>query len=86
MHAELNTSDEIKVSMKMVLAFFSGADSIPPLGYGRPATLNFNATNPYPTASTCSIELTLPTKYANFEAFKKAMDIGLSMHGGFGLI
>ena len=35
-----------------VLSFFTGADSIPPLGLGD-ATLTFNDTNPYPTASTC---------------------------------
>ena len=69
----------------MILAFFTGADSIPPLGYSS-VVLNFNAKNHYPTASTCALELTLPTKYTNYEQFKRQMDVALSMHGGFGLL
>ena len=71
----------------MILAFFTGADAIPPLGYDKPVTLSFNSSNPYSTASTCGLELTLPTKYyVNFDEFKKKMDTAFTMHGGFGLI
>ena len=73
------------VSLKTVLAFFTGADCIPPLGYTS-ATLTFNPTDPYPTASTCAIQLTLPTKYESFEEFKEHMNTALRMHGGFGLV
>ena len=45
------------VSLQMVLCFFTGADSIPPLGM-KAATLNFNPKIVFPTASTCAIELT----------------------------
>ena len=76
---------EEKISLKMVLAFFTGANTIPPLGY-KSSTLNFNANNHYPTASTCAIQLTLPSKYQEYEEFKKQMDTAFSVHGGFGLI
>ena len=72
------------VSLPMVLAFFTGAESVPPTGF-HDAVLNFNPTNIYPTASTCAIELTLPTKLADYYEFKKNLDIAFTMHGGFGL-
>lgn len=56
-----------------------------PLGF-EGCTLSFNPKQPYPTASTCAVELTLPTKYSNFEEFKTHLDIAFTMHGGFGLI
>ena len=68
----------------MILAFFTGADSIPPVGYDR-VTLSFNHQNPYPTASTCGLELTLPTKYDEYNEFKRNMDVAFTMQGGFGL-
>lgn len=39
----------------------------------------------YPSASTCAIQLTLPTRYSSYDTFKKALDTGFLMHGGFGL-
>jgi hypothetical protein len=76
---------ECTVSVGTVLAFFTGADTIPPLGYTS-AVLNFNQFNEYPTASTCAVELTLPTKHAQYEQFKKQLDVAFTMHGGFGLV
>ena len=49
---------EAKVSLENILSF-TGGDCVPPLGF-ESAVLNFNATNPYPTSSTCAIHLTLP--------------------------
>ena len=69
----------------MILSFFTGADSIPPQGYIS-TVLNFNPVNLYPTASTCAIELMLPTKYTEYDDFKNQLDVGFTMHGGFGLI
>lgn len=69
----------------MVLSFFTGAGEIPPLGFPFEATLKFSATSPYPTASTCAIELTLPTQYTHQEQFTKAMSQALILHGGFGI-
>ena len=68
----------------MILVFFTGADSIPPGGYDN-VIMSFNKDNPYPTASTCGLELTLPTKHQEYNDFKKSLDVAFTMHGGFGL-
>ena len=75
------------VSIGMILNLFTGSESIPPCGFppGKPV-LSFNSSNPYPTASTCALELTLPTKYDDYQEFKSKMDQAFSMHGGFGLL
>lgn len=72
------------VSLSMVLSFFTGSDSIPPLGIPD-AVLNFNPDIMYPTASTCAIELTLPTKLTDYSQFKRNLTVAFTMHGGFGL-
>ena len=72
------------VTMGMVLAFFTGAEAIPPLGLGD-AILNFSDTNPYPTASTCGLCLTLPTKHCDYDTFKEKFLFAMENHGGFGL-
>ena len=69
----------------MVMSFFSGADDIPPMGYPRDPELNFNPSSRYPTASTCALQLTLPTCYDQYDQFKGALDVAFKMHGGFGL-
>ena len=79
-----------RITLEKVLSFFFGAEEIPPNGYGvviQPC-LNFNDVQPYPTASTCAIALTLPTKYydQSYDAFKRAMDTAMTCHGGFGLV
>ncbi len=78
------TIDEC-VTLPSLLSFFTGADTVPPTGYSS-VTLNFNHENMYPTASTCAIELTLPTKHKDYETFRSHTITALTMHGGFGLI
>ena len=68
----------------MILAFFTGAEEMPPLGFPHDPVLNF-ADQPYPTASTCAIQLTLPTNYLEYPPFKSALDLAFVSHGGFGL-
>ena len=74
-----------KVSLKMILSFFTGADDIPPMGYAHAPELNFNPNSPYPTSSTCALQLTLPTRYSDYGPYKQALDTAFTMHGGFGL-
>jgi hypothetical protein len=77
---------EADLTFQDVLAFFTGAERIPPLGFHNQPTLNFNDNNPFPTASTCGIVLTLPTQYHdNYRLFKEKMVFALKYHGGFGL-
>ncbi len=74
------------VSLSTVLNFFSGADDIPPGGFPLPPAINFNSRNIYPTASTCAVELTLPTQYHDdYDLFKEKLDTAFTCHGGFGL-
>lgn len=80
-----NTSLGERIDLKKVVNFFSGADEPPPGGFPFQPEINFNDSNPYPTASTCAVQLTLPTKYDNYKDFKKNFDIALLYHGGFGL-
>ena len=68
------------------LSFFTGSTSIPLTGFEDVATLNFNPTNVFPTASTCSLTLTLPTMYYEcYSTFKEKMEYAFFNHGGFGL-
>lgn len=65
--------------------FFSGASKVPPLGFSKTPTLNFSGDNIYPTASTCALTLTLPTRYReDYESYKRALRVGFKFHGGFG--
>ena len=49
-------------------------------------TLKFSDKNLYPTASTCVMELTLPSVHPDFGAFKAHLNVAFKQHGGFGLI
>ena len=74
-----------------MLNYITGAEEVPPTGYGILSslpTLKFDHMQPMPMASICAIELTLPTKYFDkpFSAFKDVMDTPLLCHGGFGLV
>ena len=73
------------VTLQMVLAFFTGSDSLPPLGL-LDATLSFNSRNAYPCASACMIELKLPTKFREYSMFKMNMDIAFTKLCGFQII
>ena len=55
---------------------------IPPSRFPTEPTLYFN-TDLYPTASTCGMELALPSIYDRYANFKRNMDIALENHGGF---
>ena len=75
------------VKLSDVISFFSGAEEPPPAGFPRQPKLNFNLDHNviYPTASTCAVELTLPTKYRVYKEFKQSLNIAFLFHGGFGL-
>ena len=73
------------VTLPIILSFFTGAEEVPPLGFPHDPVLNFSADGMYPTASTCAIEFTLPTKYSTYPEFKSVMDFAMFNHGGFGL-
>ena len=53
----------MSISLEEVVAFFTGAGSVPILGWPTQPELIFNHTDVYPTASTCALHLVLPSKY-----------------------
>lgn len=76
---------QVGCSVEDVLVFFSGADCLPPLGFHRSPELHFlEPADLFPTASTCSLILRLPTRYHDYESFKVAMVQALTMNDGFG--
>ena len=77
---------KVSVTLEDFLVFVTGTNRIPPTGFHLGLTLNFNNTHVYPSASTCALTLTLPTKYYdNYSLFKEKILYGLENHGGFGL-
>ena len=68
-----------------VLTFYTGSDKVPPLGFVPAPTLAFNSAAYYPSSSTCSLTLYLPTKYEDYCAFKSRLLYAFKNHGGFGL-
>ena len=85
-HFAADDDDDAEVSLSTVLSFFTGADVPPPLGF-HPATLKFSeVVAEFPTASSCALELTLPTKHHNNpDMFREKFVYALKHHGGFGL-
>ena len=78
---------ELDIGLSDVLAFFSGADQVPPLGFEHTATLSFHrGQEVLPTASTCTLELTLPILHLEYSSFRRFMHTGLREHGGFGRV
>ncbi len=73
-----------KASLDMILSFFTGADSVPPLGYRN--VLSFNHMSLYPTASTCAVELTLPTRHQDYNNLNVIWTVHLLRLGGLDCI
>lgn len=74
-----NAESSCSVSIEMIL-HFCGATTVPP---GKP-TLHVNHNDIYATASTCALELTLPTQNTDYKAFKFRLNQAFTMHNGFG--
>ena len=58
------------MTLEDILTCYTGSDKVPPLGFVPAPTLAFNSAAYYPTSSTCSLTLYLPTKYEDYCAFK----------------
>ena len=57
------------LSLETVMCFFSGACNVPPAGYDVDPAIYFSNECNYPTASTCALQLTLPTCYSDFSFY-----------------
>lgn len=70
----------------------SGADRIPPLGFGKKPTVEFlpehdmfGDVQKFATASTCDIILRLPTYHGErYDLFRESMIMSLKDNDGFG--
>ena len=72
-----------EVTLGNLLSFFTGAEYPPSLGFGIPASVRFNSDSQFPLASTCALELTLPTMYYNNPVlFREKFIYGVKNHGG----
>ena len=77
--------DPITITLADVLAFATGATSIPVLGFEQQGSLKFlHEGGMFPTASTCALVISLPI-HADYDVFKEKMIFGiLNAHGFFG--
>ena len=74
------------VTLGQILSFFTGTEYPPALGFDDIVSLKFNSTSEFPMASTCALDLILPTKYYLDEnSFREKMIYGILNHGGFGI-
>ena len=73
------------VTPEHILAFCTGADRIPPLGFCKRATILFTS-GVLATSSTCSLVMYLPYCHEEFSVFKTYMIESLLSNGGFGLV
>lgn len=86
------TNGNTNCSIADVLKFVSGADRIPPLGFGKtpkveflPLRDRFGFPQKFATASTCDIILRLPTYHGErYDLFRESMIMSLKDNDGFG--
>ena len=72
--------------MAVRCGIFTGSSFIPPQGFGKKCQITFLVDDsPLPTASTCEMEIRLPTVHGeNYTSFKKSLVLGFKGHDGFG--
>lgn len=82
----LHLANPDTVSLEEVLSFFTGATRIPIGGFDCEATLKFSQDAYYPSASTCALQLILPTQYYDNEyLFKDRCSFAFKNPCGFGM-
>nr|XP_054593356.1 G2/M phase-specific E3 ubiquitin-protein ligase-like [Nothobranchius furzeri] len=71
------------VSLKDILIFFTGCDSIPALGFTPKPSLEFIENSRFPLANTCENVLRIPV-HSTYAGLKCDMDFGIRNSPGFG--
>lgn len=74
---------EAKATLGDVLAFATGADVPPTLGFDTTPTISF-VDGAFPTANTCSATIRLPTIHDTYDDFKEKMDFAILNSPSFG--
>ena len=65
--------------------FVTGAARVPPLGFHHRPKVEFLYAGKFCTASTCDLQLRLPTIHGDdYQAFEEAMIMSLKGNDGFG--
>lgn len=76
---------DLECSLEDILIFFSGTDRVPPLGFHVQPTLAFNHGARLATASTCDLQLRIPTSHGiSYPNFKEAIILSIKGNDGFG--
>lgn len=74
------------VSGEDVLAFVTGTNRPPALGFEDTPELMFTDEERLPTASTCAPSLVLPRNVSGYSEFKKMMSLSILGSHGFGSV
>jgi hypothetical protein len=73
---------QIDCKLKDILIFSSGAETVPPIGFAHTPKITFINSH-LPTASTCDVELRLPTTHTQYKDFREYMILGIKSSVGF---
>ena len=82
-HSVIFPGGDAQASLTDVLAFVTGAERPPILGFDTIPTIVFHQET-FPTANTCAIILRLPTTHDEYEEFKSKMDFAILNSPCFG--
>ena len=74
------------ISLGDILAFVTGASSVPPIGFSSRPTIIFQETSPFPISNTCANILKLPLSVDSFNMFMYNFCYGISNAIGFGRV
>ena len=79
-----NKEKEVVIRLEDLLAFTTGADKLPPMGFKDTLKIMFLEDSKLPKASTCGLCLFLSLKPNNYEDFKVNVVEGVVSGYGFG--
>ena len=79
-----NNEKEVVIRLEDLLAFTTGANKLPPMGFKDTLRIMFLEDSKLPKASTCGLCLFLPLKASSYEEFKVNLVEGVVSGYGFG--
>lgn len=83
----VTTAGDGTCSLDEVLIFCTGSDSVPPVGFHKKIDIVFLGSEEiFPTASTCSLELRIPTCHSDGIMFSEKMELALKCGMDFGCL
>ncbi|XP_033759569.1 G2/M phase-specific E3 ubiquitin-protein ligase-like [Pecten maximus] len=71
------------ISLDKVLSFWTGAASIPPLGFEKSLDVSFGSTKQFPTAHTCALILTIWRGFDDPDEFQDTITKAIKWAGEF---